>query len=292
MGLKVLDWLTGIVAGLLVLGAVLIFARVFVLRSFRIASESMMPTLLAGDRVWVDQLATGTRLYNPRTVVADRRFPVSRLPGWRSFRRGDVLVFNCPNSSRNRTISFDPRTYYVKRCIGLPGDTVQIRQGCCTVLGQNIILGCREEQRLLHRLIASGQAEELEMSVRAFPKHEPFHWTIDSLGPIVVPARGNVAQLDSATALIYRRVIQWEQGLPLELGDGGRVLLGDSLIDSYRFLDNYYYVCGDRATNSNDSRYWGFLPESFIVGRAWRVAPSIEPSTRHIRWERLWKKVE
>lgn len=75
------------------------------------------------------------------------------------------------------------------------------------------------------------------------------------------------------------------------MDEQGRILLGDSLIREYRFQENYYFVAGDKAENSQDSRYWGLLPEPFIVGRAVRIWKSVEPD-EDTRWDRIWKKIE
>lgn len=72
--------------------------------------------------------------------------------------------------------------------------------------------------------------------------------------------------MNPETRLLYRNVIEWEQKKKLTL-HGDSVLLGDSVIHNYRFCENYYFVSGDKMVNSKDSRYWGLLPEPFIVGR-------------------------
>ena len=71
-----------------------------------------------------------------------------------------------------------------------------------------------------------------------------------------------------------------------------KVYLGDSLIKEYRFEENYYFVGGDNMEYSEDSRYWGVLPEPYIVGVATRIWKSVDKSTEKIRWDRVMKKVE
>ena len=73
---------------------------------------------------------------------------------------------------------------------------------------------------------------------------------------------------------------------------GDSVLLGDSVIHNYRFCENYYFVSGDKMVNSKDSRYWGLLPEPFIVGRAWLVWKSVSPNTGKMRWKRIFKRID
>ena len=69
------------------------------------------------------------------------------------------------------------------------------------------------------------------------------------------------------------------------------VMLGDSLITEYVFQKNYYFVGGDNVMYSQDSRYWGLLPEEYIVGKATRIWKSVDLQEDTIRWERVWKKI-
>lgn len=63
-------------------------------------------------------------------------------------------------------------------------------------------------------------------------------------------------------------------------------------IREYRFLKNYYFMAGDKGLNSQDSRYWGLLPEEYIVGKAAFVWKSVDPYTGKLRWDRFMKKIE
>jgi signal peptidase I len=74
--------------------------------------------------------------------------------------------------------------------------------------------------------------------------------------------------------------------------EGNRVYLGDSLIREYRFRENYYFMGGDNMENSKDSRYWGLLPESYIVGVATRIWKSVDRWTDEVRWDRVMKRIE
>ena len=91
--------------------------------------------------------------------------------------------------------------------------------------------------------------------------------------------------------ILYKHLIEWEQKVKLGL-KGDSVLLGDSLIRTYRFKENYYFMVGDRVTNSRDSRYWGLLPEPYIVGVATRIWKSVDKETGKIRWDRVMKTIE
>lgn len=92
--------------------------------------------------------------------------------------------------------------------------------------------------------------------------------------------------------LIGARIFDvWEQNKKLSL-KGDSVWLGDSLILSYRFKENYYFMAGDRVTSSRDSRYWGLLPEPYIVGIATLIWKSIDQETGKTRWGRVMKAIE
>lgn len=64
------------------------------------------------------------------------------------------------------------------------------------------------------------------------------------------------------------------------------------MIYTYCFKENYYFVAGDKVMNSQDSRYWGLLPEPLIVGKAARIWKSVDKETDQIRWDRIWKRIE
>jgi len=80
-------------------------------------------------------------------------------------------------------------------------------------------------------------------------------WNIKNWGPLLVPAKGMTVKLDSLTQELYRPVIEYETDLSL-----------DESLKEYTFLDDYYFVVGDNAMDSYDSRYWGFIPKDFIIG--------------------------
>ena len=81
-----------------------------------------------------------------------------------------------------------------------------------------------------------------------------------------------------------------ETGKQLAL-DAGGLRLGGEPIDSYVFRGDYYFFCGDRVLDSNDSRYWGFVPEEFIVGVVTRITYSRDRESGEFRWDRLLKGV-
>ena len=263
--------------------------QVFVITSFHIPSDSMQPALVPGDRIWVDKVSGGARLFDLLGAAAGEDVRIRRVPGWRKFRRGDVLVFNFPyGAGRWDSIALDVMKYYVKRCIAVPGDTLEIRGGWYRIRGVDETLGNPAAQREIALLPDSGAPGVV---METYPWDKELGWTVKEFGPLPVPRRGQTVWMDSTACRLYHTLVSWEQKRPLRTDSLGRVLLGDSVITSYTFCENYYFVGGDKARNSQDSRYWGLLPEPYIVGRAWRVWWSEEPYG-DVRWKRVLKRIE
>lgn len=252
----------------------------------------MEPGLVAGDYIAVNKLVYGARLFNVLDAIEGKEVKVHRLPGLGEIERNDVVVFNFPYPARWDSIGFDVMKYYVKRCIALPGDTLEIRKAQYCVRGINVPLGNVGGQKELHRWLAADQREEaLESILRGYPYDSIIGWDIGELGPLYVPKRGDEIEMNRTNWVLYRTLIEWEQKQKLVLKTGA-FFLGEHEITSYRFRENYYFVAGDKVMNSQDSRYWGLLPEEYIVGKATFIWKSKEMQTEKVRWNRIWKKIE
>ena len=107
---------------------------------------------------------------------------------------------------------------------------------------------------------------------------------------LYLPAKGDEIYLDSIAWKDYRRCIEYETRQSLLL-HGDSVLLGDSLIRKYRFLHDYYFMRGDNVANSYDSRFWGPLPDDFILGVGKFIWFSKDPVSGKIRWNRMFKGI-
>jgi signal peptidase I len=272
------DRLLTLAFGLCVLVVVWVLLQVTCFTSFRVPSPSMYPALIPGDYILVNKWLMGARIFDIWEAVEGKDVKIHRLPGLRKVKRNDVLVFHYPYPHRNDSISMDMMLYYVKRCIALPGDTVEIRKGCYW------INGTRKDRRWARMETEPSQEDSLQWNVA-------LGWTVQQLGPLPVPARGQEVAMDTLTGKMYGRLIAWEQKKPLTLR-GDSVFLGDSLIGNYRFQENYYFMAGDNLDNSKDSRYWGLVPEPYIVGVATRVWKSVSPQGGEVRWNRTMKKIE
>ena len=256
--------------------------------SFRIPTDSMYPTLQPGDNILVNKCIMGARIFNIWDAAEEKEVEIYRLPGIGKVKRNDVLVFHYPYPHKNDSLSMHLLKYYVKRCIALPGDTMGIRKGHYYIKGINDPIGNIEAQKRIEKL----QKENTRGIVMdAYPWDKYIDWTIQDFGPLHVPARGQTVAMDSTAVKLYRNLIEWEQKEKLTF-QGKEIFLGDSLIHEYRFQENYYFMGGDYMENSKDSRYWGLLPEPYIVGVATRIWKSVDKSTGKIRWDRVMKKIE
>lgn len=288
---RLLDKFLNLFLCLVALLALWILLQVTSFSSFKVPSDSMYPALLPGDRVWVNKWVMGGRLFNVWEALDGKKVHIWRLPGLGKLKRNDVLVFNYPGTSRKDSIGMDVLRYYVKRCVALPGDTFEIQNAHYVVRGFEQSLGNQEAQQELAHLFQEGEFRVPDKVFNAYPKQKEIGWTIRNFGPFYIPRKGDSLPMTRQHALLYRRVIEWEQEGKLTLR-GDSVMLNDRVISAYCFRENYYFMAGDKVKDSRDSRYWGLLPESFIVGKATRIWRSVDPADHRIRWERMWKAVE
>jgi signal peptidase I len=168
-----------------------LFIRTFVVQAFKIPTGSMEPNLLVGDHLLVNKF-----VFAPTASSVERTV----LP-MRDIRRGDVVVFKFPE---------EPERDFIKRVIGLPGDTIEMRNR------QVLINGTAIQEPYAHYLFPPTDDDLGAFDVRS------------RYGPVTVPER-------------------------------------------------HYFMMGDNRDNSQDSRYWGFLPAHYVKGRALMIYWSFEP---------------
>jgi signal peptidase I len=280
-------WVTNFVfvISLLFLGFVLV--QIFFFSSFKIPTESMAPELVAGDNVLVAKPILGARIFNVFASLRGEQPNISRIPGFRNIKRNDVLVFNFPHPTKWSKIEMHILKYYIKRCIALPGDSVSIRDGFYGVIGVTEKLG----NRVLQQKLSDKLPKDIDKMVyNTFPYELGFDWNVKEFGPLYVPRKGDVIAMTRLNAILYRKIIEWEQKGTVSIVDG-TVLLDGNPIRRYEFKKNYYFMAGDRVEDSQDSRYWGLLPEEYIVGKAWVIWKSVDKYTGAYRWNRFFKRI-
>jgi signal peptidase I len=291
-----------------------------------------------------------------------------RLPGFQDIKRNDVVVFNFPEGDtvmlENQNPSYydfvriygwkkvntdftitsrpvDKRENYIKRCIGIAGDVISMKNGIANINGKDeplkntglmpyriefktkdvniqVIqdLGLSEmqwsEDQSAVMAIASSEmidklktldfiksvamapdSAHIEEPNGMFPHDSNRKWNRDNFGPIKIPAKGWTVQIDSVTMPLYYRAIRTYEGNKLEK-KGNDWYINDKLATSYTFKLNYYWMMGDNRHGSADSRYWGFVPEDHIVGKAlfiWMSFDSEGSWFSKIRWSRIFRGI-
>ena len=229
-----------------------------------------------------------------------------RLKGLRNVRRGDIVVFGFPNGDtvlrkapsedyyslcrfygKKKVISTlgpviarpaDKVDHYVKRCVAIPGDTLEIRDGLVWIDGV--------KQETYPGMQISRNLEKVQNDYREiFPFSPDYTWTRDEFGPLWIPQKGATVDLTRENLPLYERIIRvYEHSSVEEALAAG----------SYTFKQDYYFMMGDNRHNSLDSRYWGFVPEDHIVGRPvviWLSTDEGKRFPKNIRWGRFLKFV-
>ncbi len=234
----------------IVIGAFLVLNN-FVIASFLVPTGSMENEVMTGDLLFVNKFIYGGT--SPRNIpFTDIRLPWFRIPGIRDVERGDVIVFVFPGN--RDVVNPDEFTFYLKRCVGMPGDTIQVMDRVLYVNGDRFPIP-RHLKFSYHR-IRQGPEEGI------FPPGAP--WNEDNYGPLVVPKKGMMIPVDPGT------IRQWEIFIRREGHDvqvqGESVLIDGAATSEYAVERDYLFGMGDHRDNSLDSRYWGFIPHENLVG--------------------------
>ncbi len=126
-----------------------------------------------------------------------------------------------------------------------------------------------------------------------FPSDERFQWNVDNVGPLTIPEKGTTVQLTVDNLPLYRRIIDVYEANDLNV-DGDKIYINGEIATSYTFKMDYYWMMGDNRHNSADSRYWGFVPEDHVVGKAKFIWLSIDKDKSfpaNIRFNRIFTSI-
>jgi signal peptidase I len=299
---------------------VVLIVRTLFFDLFRIPTPSMEKNLLVGDYLFVSKLHYGTRL--PLTLgvpltsiyLPGVEFPLTRLPGFSDVERGDPIVFNYPPEE----LPVDRKAHYIKRVIGLPGETLSVRDKTVYVDGEPMPLGRGMQQYwLVHKQdaryqLSGARLRELGVSevqptrdativrmlttrsaieqINGWPwvdKVEPYiipqsavdyydemlypkgsNYTPDNYGPLPIPKEGETVTLTTQNWPAYRAVIERFEGHTAEQTSDSTFVIDGQPATEYTFEQDYFFVMGDNRDNSQDSRFWGYVPMSHVVGKA------------------------
>lgn len=371
----------------------------YVMQPYNIPTSSLEKTLLVGDFLFVSKFHYGAR--TPMTAVSfpmvhdtipktkvksylpKIQLPYFRLPGFQKIKRSDIVVFNWPVDTVNAFQQYgdgkyyykpiDKKSNYVKRCVGIPGDSLSIIDGKIFVNNKPLELPQKAKPQYSYVVKTSGKGLNLKTlykaldvteaayalnsdgrlsggayskqnernlinsSVNTFilnaltevsakrleklsyvtsveriiaPKEnvrpDIFPYTggnmanKDQLGPFYIPEEGKTVAITPQSIPFYKRIIEVYEGSEMNTTNkisvsGNQVLLNGKAVTAYTFKQNYYWLMGDNRHNSEDSRYWGYVPENHVVGKPVFLFMSMDKNAtglkNKIRWERLMTTV-
>jgi signal peptidase I len=344
------------------------FVHTYFIQPFTIPTASLEKSLLIGDFLFVSKMNYGAR--TPMTTVAAPmvhdtlplvhtksyckwpQLPYFRFPGIEKIKNNDIVVFNWPvdtvekffdTSGRKADKPVDKKSNYVKRCVGIPGDNLAIKDGIIFVNGKELILPERAKPQYSYKMAIDPTAsidfeslfKELDITDRyginntkdtiyfsalpassverfkgvagiksvtriihkeadrsTFPHTKD--WNVDNFGPIYIPEAGKSVAINMETLPFYSRIITEYEKNKLEI-KGSDIYINGKRTKSYTFQQNYYWMMGDNRHNSEDSRFWGYVPEDHIVGKPIFIWMSWDSNGKgimnKIRWNRLFTTV-
>jgi signal peptidase I len=235
-----------------ILGAVIVVMIIngLALASFVVPTGSMEKTVMTGDFLFVNKF-----LYGPSTpqVVPFLNIPIPfyKFPGIKDPEQGDVIVFIYPGDKDQLEAS--EFQYYLKRCVATAGDTLQI-------IDKRIFVNGKEFPMPEHGKFMR-PVSDLD-KFRTFPSGRGFSG--DNYGPLAIPKIGDIIELNSSNFQEWEIFIKRE-GHEVDIRNG-QVFIDNKQVNNYTVQRNYCFGMGDNRDNSEDSRYWGFVPWDNVVG--------------------------
>ena len=152
----------------------------------------------------------------------------------------------------------------------------------------DILLTWAAHQKMVKSGLAVSITPDIDSQEMVWPYTPTSTWTRDNFGPLWIPAKGATLTLTPQNYPIYQRAIRVYEHNEFELKDG-KFWLNGQPVTQYTFKMNYYWMMGDNRHGSQDSRYWGFVPEDHVVGEAALIWMSWDHG---VRWSRLFKKIK
>ncbi|MEL6917320.1 MAG: signal peptidase I [Bacteroidota bacterium] len=404
------EWVSSIVFA--IVAATLV--HTYFMQPYVIPTGSLEKTLLIGDFLFVSKFHYGARA--PMTTVAapmvhdtipglgirsylnKPQLPFFRLPGLQKIKRNDIVVFSWPadtvrvffKAEEGVKKPIDKKSNYVKRCVGLPGDSLSIIDGYVHVNGKKTVLPDRAKPQYTYAIYAnkgvssrllleSGATEfnrkyvssalnqnqynaisgylvganqtpdgkvelytkyqgiptnvirknslslkeiterqrivtlteklaakiennsavdsvikQLDPSGvwnnRIFPHSPDYAWNNDNFGPMYIPEAGKTVPLNLKVLPLYKKIIKDYEKNTISVS-GNQISINGKVTDSYTFKQNYYWMMGDNRNRSEDSKFWGYVPENHIVGKPVFIWMSIEGINDGLKnWKPRWDR--
>jgi signal peptidase I len=348
----------------------------YFIQPFTIPTSSLEKSLYVGDFLFVSKFHYGARtpgtaialpmvhdtipVVKTKSYLSEPQLPMFRLPGFETVSRNDIVVFNWPvdtvpyfrySGPESYIKPIDKKSNYVKRAVGVAGDSLEIIDGKVYTNGKPLQLPERADLQysydvygenfnmdvLIDRYeITDGFAryknqdkyfaaaisesnisrfekspnvknlvknieskEDTKPSKKIFPNRAKRNWNRDNFGPIYIPEAGNTVEINPNSIDFYRQIIEVYEGREMGIDNNisiknDKVLLNGEELKSYTFKQNYYWMMGDNRHNSEDSRYWGYVPENHVVGKPvfiWLSLDYNKSFPNNIRWDRMFTTV-
>ncbi|MFK5959536.1 MAG: signal peptidase I [Lutibacter sp.] len=356
------EWVSSIVFA--IVAATLV--HTYFMQPYTIPTSSLEKSLLVGDFLFVSKFHYGAR--TPMTTIAAPmvhdslpfiktksyfkipQLPYFRLPGFQDIKRNEIVVFNWPadtvrffrdHSKIHVDKPIDKKSNYVKRCVGIPGDSLEIKDGYIYINGKKTQLPDRAKPQYMHKVVTNGQqlsatalkrynvtegnfygdyymlnltdknaaklknnplvksiAKQIEpkgnYDSSFFPHNAQYAWSVDNYGPIYIPEEGKTVKLNTKSLPFYKRIIEEYENNNLTI-NGDEIFINGKLATTYTFKQNYYWMMGDNRHNSEDARFWGYVPFDHVVGKPVFIWFSWDSNAQgianKIRWERVFTTV-
>ncbi len=356
------EWVSSIIFA--IVAATLV--HTYFMQPYTIPTSSLEKSLLIGDFLFVSKFHYGARV--PMTTVAapmvhdslpiihtksylnKPQLPYFRLPGFEDIKRNEIVVFNWPtdtvrffrdHSKIHVDKPIDKKSNYVKRCVGVPGDSLEIKDGYIFINGKQTVLPDRAKPQYINKVVTDGQqlstatlkrynvtegsfqgdyymlnltdknAKRLannpliksvtkqitpngNFDKSIFPHNNQYPWSVDNYGPIYIPEAGKTVDLNLKTLPLYKRIIKVYEHNNLTV-NGDEIFINGKLATTYTFKENYYWMMGDNRHNSEDARYWGYVPFDHVVGKPVFIWFSWDTNgqglANKIRWNRVFTTV-
>lgn len=316
---------------------------------------------------------------NTKSYLEWIKMPYYRYPGFSEVKNNDVVVFNYPEGDTVSTVfqsnasyyslvrqygrervnkdkrnfgeivyrPVDKRENYIKRCIGIPGDVIEIKDAIVYVNGkENMDPGIKQLSYLVKtngQTINNRVFKDLDITEKPsyntltneyiltltkesaekiaalpnvidikehttpaseyfnvgaqrylFPYDTNYQWTVDNYGPITLPEEGTPIELTLTNLPLFERLITVFEGNDLSVKNG-KIFINGEETTTYTPKMGYYWMMGDNRHNSADSRFWGYVPEDHIVGKANFVWLSLDKNRSlfdgKIRWNKLLRRI-
>lgn len=347
----------------------------YFMQPFTIPTSSLEKSLYVGDFLFVSKFHYGARtpgtavsfpmvhdtipLAKTKSYTNTPQLPMFRLPGFQEVERNDIVVFNWPTdtvpyfgySGKKKYVKpIDKKSNYVKRAVGVSGDSLEIIDGKVYINSNPLKLPERADLQYSYKVqgdnfnpntimnryeitdgfipINNGQyfakaisesnidrfkklpnvksvtkqiygKSATPLNKAIFPNTARRNWNRDNFGPIYIPEAGKTVKIDNNSIDFYKRIIEVYEGSEMGISNkitfnGTQVLLNGELLKEYTFKQNYYWMMGDNRHNSEDSRFWGYVPENHVLGKPvfiWLSLDYNKPFPDMIRWDRMFTTV-